>query len=259
MSSDDKFLRPRIEPLSRPKDGLSAIRECKCFQEVDRRLRLGWSPSDVARMIQDEYGECEDLGFKYLKGLVEKYRDTIPPAELAGVPYNPLVAKKASIALATGVDELEELNKLYRMQMERIEIDFQNEKRINKLFSTTGREVFVAMKILSQAAELKMDLGLTKRHMGTMEVTGQMAAEVSDRYGKDSIGKVIADPDSRRKVLGIAERLLALGAKASIDAVEIIGSTMQNMGSNEDAPDGKIIDTEAVPLGLLESSESSDS
>ena len=115
------------------------------------------------------------------------------------------------------------------------------------------------MKLLRQSAELKMDLGIVKRQLGTMEVTGQLAADAGDRYGKDYIGKVIADPDSRRKVLGLAERLLALGAKASIDAIAMIGEVADKKREQETAVEN-IIDVTAhesgadlgqAPAGLL--------
>jgi hypothetical protein len=234
--------RPTLRPVSRDTTAgpLSRLRGSKCFQEVDRRLRLGWSTSDIVRMIQEEYGELKDLSTGYVRKMVDEYRSSLPPTELA-LSSNSRVVRSATKRLAEGLDELAELEKLYEIQFKRIQIDFENEQKINKLLNGTGREVFVAMKLLRQSAELKMDLGLVKRQLGTMEVTGQLAAEIGERYGRDSIGKVIADPDSRRKVLGIAEKLLALGAKASLDAVEVLGQAAEE-AQEEAASESKIID-----------------
>lgn len=227
--------RPRIRPVSRETSGpFSKLRGAKCFAEIDRRMRMGWSTTDLARAIQDEYGELKEVSFGYLKKLIDQYRLSIPPAELSMASPNSTVSRNATRKVVDGINELEELEKLYRLQISRIDIDVKNEQKIQKLFKDTGREVFVAMKILNQSAQLKMDLGLTKRQLGTMEVNGQLAAEVGERYGKDAIGKVIADPDSRRKVLGLAERMLALVGKANIDAIETLGKAMETSTNDKE-------------------------
>lgn len=244
MSDDGEFngRKPRITSVSRIHGSFSSLKNCKCFPEIDRRIRLGWTIASLVSAVQDEFGECKDLSPKYLRKVLSEYRASIPPAELSASSTRSAIVKLSNKKITDGLDEISELERLYKMQVERIEIDFENEKKINKLFNTTGREVFVAMKLLRQSAELKMDLGLLRRQAVGVEISGQLAVEAGERYGKDSIGKVIADPDSRRKVLGIAERLLALGAKASLDAVEMLGQATQE----EQAGHGEVIDTTVV-------------
>lgn len=216
--------RPKVKPISRiTSSPLTRLRTARCFPEIDRRIRLGWSTGDVARMVQEEYKELTDLSFKYLKKTIDKYRLSLPPTEL-GMSSNSLVVQNATKKMANGLDELAQMEYLFNLQMERINIDVANEKTIKKLFPTTGKEVFVALKILNQSVQLKMDLGLLKRQLGSMEVTGQLAAEAGERYGNNSVGKVIADPDSRKKVLSLAERLIKLGAQAGMDAVAVMDS-----------------------------------
>lgn len=219
---DDGTRKPRLMPVSRQNTG-NKFMTCQCFSEIDRRIRLGWTTTALVKSIQEEFGELKELSPIYLKKLLDEYRASIPPAELSMLSSNSMIARNATKKIADGINELDELEKLYKIQMDRINIDYDKEKMLGKLMNNTGREVFVAMKILRQSAELKMDLGLIKRQLGTMEVTGQVAAEVTERYGKDSIGKVISDPDSRRKVLGLAERLFQLGAKAGIDVADTLG------------------------------------
>ena len=139
--------------------------------------------------------------------------------------------------------ELEKLHEMYDLQMDRIKIDVENEKKINKLFPSTGREIFYAMKILNQASELKMNLGIAKRQLGEVSVTGAAAVQIADRYS-DGVGKVMSDPDSRRKVLGMVETLMMVGARAKLDAAEIVASAAQfvdgnviDVDSSEPAPD----------------------
>lgn len=255
-SKDDKPRKraPGVRPISRiTSGGLSKLKSARCFPEIDRRMRLGWSTSDLVSMIRDEYNECLDIKESYLRKVVDLYRKSIPPAELTMSPVS-VISRNATKKVSEGLDELSELEKLYNLQLDRISIDVDNEKKIKKLFPTTGREVFVAMKLLRQSAELKMDLGLVKRQLGTMEVTGQLAADVSDRYGKDHLGKVIADPDSRRKVLGLAERLLAVGAKASIDAIAILGEAADKNREQEEA-ETSVIDVTANESNPADSGE----
>lgn len=221
--------KPTIKPVSRDPSagkGLSALRGCSCIEEVNRRVRMGWSSVDIVKMIQDEYKELTHLSSGYVKKMVDLYRKDIPPSELALTSTNSKVVRRAQRAVNNGLDELHELEKLYNMQMRRVEIDVGNEEKINKLFPTTGREIFVAMKLLKQSADLKMDLGLLKRQLGEVSVVGENAAEISSRYNSDTVGQVLTDPDSRRKVFGMVTTLLRLAGQADLDAAELVESAV---------------------------------
>lgn len=216
--------RPTMRPVSRePHKASSNLKECRCFDEFDRRIRMGWSANKLVKFIQEDNQELTHLSPGYLIKLIDAYRQSIPPAELLVSTQNTTVAMHSAQKVANGMEELAKLNELYELQMERIKIDVGNEKKINKLFNTTGREIFYALKILEQTSDLKMDLGLAKRQLGEVSVSGQSAVQIGDRYN-DDIGKVMADPDSRRKVLGMVETLLTLGAKANLDASELVQS-----------------------------------
>lgn len=186
-------------------------------------MRMGWSSAELVKFIQIESKELVTLSTGYVRKMLDDLRRAIPPAELMMTTQNTMVAMNAANKVSIGLNELDELNKLYEMQMNRIKIDVDNETKINKLFQTTGREIFYAMKILKQSSDLKMDLGIAKRQLGEVAVTATSGIQISDRYN-DGIGKVMTDPDSRRKVLGMVETLMSLGARASLDASEIINS-----------------------------------
>jgi len=233
--SDDK--KPRIRPVSRNLPKAKKIENCRCVAEVDRRLRLGWSSHKIAEYVQNDANEMTDLSHLYVRKMVDEYRKTIPPTEIALTAQNHRARQYANRRTAEGLEELEELEKLYALQMKRIKIDVSNEEKINKLLPTTGREIFYAMKILKQSSDLKMDLGLATRQLGEVSVTGASAAQISDRYD-DSVGRVIADPDSRRKVLGFVETLMAIANKAHIDAGDLVASAAASAGQ-------PVIDVEA--------------
>lgn len=244
--------RPPIRPISRsPKRVAASLHDCRCFDEVDRRLRIGWSSTDLAKFIQEESQELTDLSSTYVCKMIDNYRKSIPPAELLLTTQSTTVAKNAIAKVANGMEELEKLNELYELQMERIKIDVENEKKINKLFQTTGREIFYAMKILKQTSDLKMDLGIAKRQLGEVSVSGQAAIAIGARY-ENGVEKVMTDPDKRRKVLGMVEALMTLGERANVDAAEIVSSAARYAGT-------EIIDAEAVEVtGTDESKEASE-
>lgn len=206
----------------------------------------------MAKFIRDEQGELVKLSPNYVRKMIDDYRKTIPAAELLLTTQNTNVANNATKRVVAGMNELEELNRLYALQMDRIKIDMETEVKINKLFNTTGREIFYAMKILKQSSDLKMDLGLAKRQLGEVSVSGAAAVQIADRY-TDGVGKVLTDPDSRRKVLGMVETLMAMSKKANLDATEIIASAAHfadsdviDVESNEVSSDG---DPSADDLG----------
>ena len=182
--SNDENRRPSIRPVSRePKKAANALQECRCFEEVDRRVRMGWASTDLTKFVQEENEELTHLSAGYVKSMIDKYRNSIPPAELLlTVQNNAVVSRNATMKISNGLEELAELNKLYDLQMERINIDVTSEKKVGKLFKETGREIFYAMKILKQSSDLKMDLGIAKRQLGEVSINGQAAVQIGDRY-----------------------------------------------------------------------------
>ena len=181
----------------------------KCFKEVHQKLIEGWALTAVAKWIQEDRNESVDIGRDSLVTMLQRYRDSIPPGQLA--QKIPEVIHAAVEKLEEGLDELKELEDLYRIQKARIAIDFGHEKKLNKLMATTGQEVRVAREILTSIADLKMDLGVNTRHLGQVDAEVKVdVEEVKDSYAKDSIRKVLASPESRQKVLSIAQRFLNL-------------------------------------------------
>lgn len=249
--SDTPSRRPSIRPVSRtPKKAAASLQDCQCFEEVDRRLRLGWTSPDLQKFIQEESSELTNLSSAYVQKMIDNYRKSIPPAELLLTTQNTAVATNAAARMANGLEELDKLQQLWDLQMERIKIDFETEKKINKLFPSTGREVFYAMKIVNQTSQLKMDLGIAKRQLGEVSVSGTAAVAIGARYD-EGVGKVISDPDSRRKVLGMVEALMTIGQRANIDASEIVKSATSYAEDD-------VIDVESVEAEPTENDSSED-
>lgn len=202
-----------MKPVSRPND-FKPLRSLKCFKELHERLVVKGMPlKTTARWVQEERNELTSLTFDAVVKMLHEYRHSIPPAQRAK-PLN-IVFERAADEVLEGLDELKEMDRLYKIQMQRIEIDFQTEKNIKKLLPTMSQEIRTAREILASSAQLKMDLGINDRHLGKVDVETTLLADVAEKYADSpAVGKVLEDGDSRRKVLGLAERLLAIADRA---------------------------------------------
>lgn len=223
-----------VKSLRRTSDRFDQLRKLDCFDTIRARLTHGHSTLDVARFIMLESGEVDKLTAKTESGirdLLTDFRETLASTEIVSRVI-PEAVKEAEKKLKDGVDEVKELEYLYLLQKDRIEIDFSTEKKINKLFKTTGNEVAIAMGILKVMSSLKQDLGLLKRDLGKLEVDHTMIADFSSR--SPAIKAVMSDPSSRAKVLGLVRRLMERpdligevfvdsdGAKKEIEKIESV-------------------------------------
>lgn len=231
----------RVRPVSRD-TGHHRVRTLLCFSEVYERILDGWPLTEIARFIQDVKKEATDLTRAGLVSALQDYRKTIPPAELTKKRLTP-VYMEAAKEVEQGLDELAELEKIYRLQMDRIAIDLKNEQNIKKLLPTTGQEVRIAREILSTYADLKMDLGLSKRHLGQMDVETRLLADVAVRYNKPDVQTVLANPQSRKKVLSLVEHLMGSAAAQTATAeapAEVVDAPAEPPAEplfSEDEPD----------------------
>lgn len=202
--------KDRTRPVSRD-DSFKKLRALRCFNEVYERIVQGWAPSELARFIQQDRSEYTEVAQVTLMQQINKFRATIPPAVLVNKRM-PKEMQRAIAEVEDGVDELKELCDLYRLQRKRMDMDHAIEERMKKSLSTMTNEVRVAKELLTAIADLKMDLGLNTRHLGQMDAELEIK-DAGDVFGKESVREVMKDPEKRRKVLNIAERLLALPAR----------------------------------------------
>lgn len=194
----------------RVSDRFDELRTLECFDMVKSRLLHGHTPGDVAKFIIEEAKEFDKFTRirtkESLRDLLYDFKGTFKASEILSktLPESIMELKKK---MEGGIDEVKELEYLYTLQRDRIEIDYATEKKIHKLFKTTGNEIAIAMGILKIMANLKQDLGLMKRDLGTVEVDHTLRAEFP--YKSKAIEEVMRDPISRGKVIGAVRRLLA--------------------------------------------------
>lgn len=203
------------------------LRALECFDTVRQFILDGWNPSDVARYIQEEEGECRDISRDTLQNLVTSYRGSIPPAELAERRI-PKVMQAAREKVREGICELDELIWLFRVQKERIGIDLTIERSLKKLMPSMAVEVRVAKELLESIANLKMDLGLNERHLGTLGVDSQIPQMVQQAGGTVDAATVLQNPEKRQKLLRIANSFARLTERAEHDqdAVTVIEAVL---------------------------------
>lgn len=202
----------RVKPKSRA-ERYEKLRSLKCYEEVYNRICSGWPATELARFVQDERHELQNISNTALEHLIRDFRATIPAGDLVAKRF-PEVFEDAKDALEYGLDELTELEELYRIQMHRIGIDFKTETKINKLMPSMTSEIREARQLLESIAELKMDLGVHQRapEEHNVNVDGQVDARLTADLEKypDAVKKVLEDPESRRRVQGIVGRFLQL-------------------------------------------------
>lgn len=177
--------------------------------EMDSRIKHGYSLPDLAKWLHEEKGECADLTHDSLVTTLYRYREDMKPMEVAE-RLLPGIVKEAKVEIERQVDELEELQKLYKLQRERIEIGVQFEKSSRVLNKNMTQEIAQAASILMRRHEIKMDLGVEGgRNLGTLSVNPLLGASVSSKYDVDIV-QAASDPISRGKALAVARALAAL-------------------------------------------------
>lgn len=195
------------------------LRSLKCFDKVHSMIVNGFPFPEIAEFIQGTAGEAKTLQRSYLIDLLGAYRRSLPPATL--VAKMPPVFEKAAQEVREGLDVLAEMERLFRLQIQRINIDHSNELKARKLFPTMTAEIKTAKDLLESYQKVLHDLGLSERHLGTLHVQAA-TEEVLTRYGKPAVRQTLEDPRSKRRLLSVVERLVKINtAREDMDAEDM--------------------------------------
>jgi hypothetical protein len=245
MSLDDIDVEKavRLNPVKKAQElGLiqtliERIRELPYIDLLKKMALDGRSFMDIARYVQGERKDLVDVDPDSLRiklsGYLRKNLDYSDVLKKNGGFKGGLIPdeiKRRVNAMSQKIDELEELEGLYRMQLERIKIDYDTEKNIKKLFATTHKEFLTAADILHKSFAIKESLGIA--HAGRSKLNGDTdddarLIDAEKRFGSN-VNKVLRSPESRRKLLSALE----IVAKAQI--------------SNEDVDNVIVIDSASV-------------
>lgn len=187
--------------MAKKKKNSHAFRDLKtmpCFDEFDDKVKAGVAIEEVARWLQEDMFQQADIKRDSLVRKLYRYKASLPPADLVKEP--PVYIQQAIEKMSRGVKEIEELEKLYLLQLRRISIDAKTEVSINKLFGGTGTEIRVAMELLTKMMQMKQELGLVSKVPEQHEFTGNM--------GVMSLVDESTDEDTRAKLGLLAGKLL---------------------------------------------------
>jgi len=194
------------------------LRALACYEAAYARICDGWAATEVARFIQEEHKEYTEISRTGLERMLNDFRaQEVPAGDLVKKRF-PEVYDAAKDKIEKGIDEVEELEELYRIQMHRVSTDFKTEKAIGKLLPSMTSEIKEARQLLESLANLKMELGLASRapqehkhdvNVG-VSVEATLGQELSQHFSSEAVKDVLQDPESRHRVQGVIDRFLKL-------------------------------------------------
>lgn len=179
-----------------------------CFAEVKEKILMGQTVEEVRRFIQEDRHELLEFNKTQIELNLLRFRNSLPVQDFINAP--PMRIREAIATMTRGSDELEELDKLYLLQLFRINIDVTTEERINKLFNTTNAEIRLAADILSKKAAIKAAMG--DKLNGTPELTATL------QYTSTTEGDKITE-DRRIQIGMLAKKMVDFVEKMPITNV----------------------------------------
>ena len=220
-------------PFRMPGGGFQRVKALKCFPEMREKLLAGWPLPKLADFVQKEQNEYTDVTKQSLVSILHRFRKTIPAGELASQVL-PTAITDAVKEVVDSLDEIKALEDLYKLQMQRVQIDFSTEKKIGKLLGSLTQDIRTTREILESIAKLKSDKGITPRNLGTMthEVQGGI---IHADLPNASAAKVLEDPQSRNKVLSLMQKFMNNSSK--IDTTAVVQAAAQLPQASEQTLD----------------------
>lgn len=214
---------------------LTRLERINCFNEVKDMLESGVSVTEVTRFIR-ERGECLDISEKSLKNTVYRHlqrenkkllRQQVP------VPHLSLYSKdieRVSVADA--------LNLVFAIQLDRILIDVQLEKQLNKCVGSTSQSIRIASEILgklldAEAAERTSGKASTGNVENVIEQTQKLREIFVAKFGQDD-AELALHPEKRRRIINVLEKVRRGDNK---DLLAAIAKKKEDLGIVEGAQD----------------------
>ncbi len=230
-----KTLRPVVRasvpsPASQPEKG-GKLKAMKCWPEVERRLMAGFPIASIVTFIQEDQKEYLHCTPESLRVMLYDYRRTAPE----GMKTESTVPKFAAEALSrldAGIDEVNELGELYKIQMKRIGAAITMEEGFSGLLQqNTTIAIAQAAKLLMQRADLKIRLGI----VGGEKPKDEGPERVKERYGP-GVAELVRDPEARGKVISLVRRLAHARGYEQEDIDEVLEDAGVLDGTEEADP-----------------------
>lgn len=215
------------------------FRNLSCREELDVRLKSDNTISSTTKWLQEEKQECTDISPASLRTMLTNYKNNyLLKQEIAQESYNKRYGRYSlKRNVSKELDELEELEKLYDLHVNRIEDGRKSEIEVGMINKQVSKDIGLAVNILKKHHDIKMDLGIDGgRNLGTMGVRQEFTEIIRKSHGKE-VADAFSNPGSRSKVLGAARALLSQGVD-DLDVedaeFELVDEPTDEKGSSED-------------------------
>lgn len=219
------------------------LRGLACYPMVLEKLKAGIACENIAEWIQVDRQEYLGTTRNGVIRALYRHKAKLPPSVMATVA--PLSVYTKIEKLRRNVNELEELEKLYLLQLTRISAAVDVEDKIKFPNSKLWKDIELAKNLLIDAANLKMELGIYKRSATQIGVTG-LASEEHTKLLDD------LEPEKRRN-LGLAAAKILEALQAAAGAVPTATATVIDETHDEETVEAEISDrTDRNDLGCSE-------
>ena len=158
------------------------IRGYKAYPRIVRQLRMGTPATEIARQVQEIYGEGKDIQFNSLVRKIKRLRNTLDDDE----PNSFDQVKDETLLV---------LQHVFDVQYDRIKMETATELKIGKLFDTTRQEITLLLKLGTLILE-------KKELIGVIGPEAQRRKEKEELHQYDPVLQtVLNDPVSSLKTL----------------------------------------------------------
>lgn len=134
------------------------LQESRLWQDIRDKLANGDDIPTLARWIREQ-GVCEDIKTTSLIRQLYRVRDSLPPAEIVGAQSS-VHLRDARDRVERGINVLEEMVGLIRIQKRRILIDNKLEEMGGKTFPTLTRDIVAQGQLLVDYKNMLSEIGM---------------------------------------------------------------------------------------------------
>lgn len=192
------------------------LKRLECFPEIHEMIIQGRSLDAIVDFIHGQKKLLLHYTRQSLIDIVKDYRHSVPKAEILK-NVNAGFINEAKRQVKQQINVLEEYNRLYEIQLKRINRAVEQEDTIGLNMNNLENSIKTAQSLLDSIHTVQSDLGMTPKHLGTMGIEANVFQGVIHKFSNPNITKVLDNPVSRHKVLNAAERILALAAESRKD------------------------------------------
>jgi hypothetical protein len=220
-----------------------SIRNLRCHEAIREMLLHGVAPIECARHIQ-LLGEMTEIGLDTLRQYCEHYKATIPK-HLFMQKMEPQAYPGIRRKVSSEIDTLGILDKLQKIQMERIELGLQRERGMQFVMTGGEKNILAMLEVVSKIQEIQADVfGYHGKGPQVIETTGQQVSQMdwSRTYSSPKVNETMSNPESRARVLRFIETVTGTFGEMDSDKQRRI----MEQAMKKDEPHTVVIDAKDV-------------